>query len=89
MILFTRKSVPSQIASSLSDTDIQTIRLDLGIWASAVKEEFGVLMAKKIEEEHAKISVPSLPNVKQKVLIFQPCKKTRPEAQNTQPVLTL
>jgi hypothetical protein len=48
---YTQKSPIEQFTSSLSDSELKSYQSDLGIWANSIKEEVGLLMAEKIEEE--------------------------------------
>jgi ankyrin repeat protein len=51
LLKFTQKSTLSQFASTLSDADLKTCQSELDLWASSIKEEVSLLLAKKIEEE--------------------------------------
>ena len=48
---FTRKSALKQLASTITDTELNSYRSDLDRWADSIKEEVDVLVAKKIEDE--------------------------------------
>src|ERR1700733_3582501 len=51
LLKFTQKSTLGQLASSLSDSDMKTYQSELDLWANSIKEEVGLLMGQKIEEE--------------------------------------
>ncbi|KAF2467808.1 uncharacterized protein BDR25DRAFT_291179 [Lindgomyces ingoldianus] len=51
LLKFTQKSLVQKVASALSDSDIKAFQSDLDHWASSIKEEISLLMAKRIQEE--------------------------------------
>ena len=51
LLKFTLKSALGQYASSLGDSDTKRYQSQLDLWANAIKEEVGLVMAKSIEEE--------------------------------------
>jgi ankyrin repeat protein len=51
LLKFTQKSTLGQLASSLSDSDMKAYQSELDFWANSIKEEVGLLMGQKIEEE--------------------------------------
>jgi hypothetical protein len=51
LLKFTQKSTIRQFAFTLSDADMKTYQSELDLWASSIKEEVSLLLAKKIEEE--------------------------------------
>lgn len=51
LLRFTRKSTVGQLAGALSSPDINTYQAELEQWATAIKEETNILMAKSIEGE--------------------------------------
>ncbi|KAI1117131.1 hypothetical protein F5Y14DRAFT_439576 [Nemania sp. NC0429] len=48
---FAQKSALWQVASTLSDSDVKRFQSDLDLWAKLIKEETGLQMVKRIEEE--------------------------------------
>lgn len=48
---FTQKSAVGQFVSSLSDSELKTYQSDLDNWANSIKDEAGMLLAKRVEEE--------------------------------------
>lgn len=51
ILQFTRKSNLKKFGSSLSDSNLAKYQSDLESWGSTIKEEVGLLMAARIEEE--------------------------------------
>lgn len=51
ILQFTRKSSLKKFGSSLSDSNLAKYQSDLESWGSTIKEEVGLLMAARIEEE--------------------------------------
>ncbi|MCJ1384352.1 hypothetical protein MMC17_007468 [Xylographa soralifera] len=51
VLRFTQKSRFEQFVSTLSNSETNAYQLELDRWASAIKEEMNLMMAKKIDEE--------------------------------------
>ncbi|KEZ39997.1 1-alkyl-2-acetylglycerophosphocholine esterase [Scedosporium apiospermum] len=59
MLKFTRKSVWGQLASFLSDSDMNGYQSELDRWANMIKEEVSLLTAQNIKEQGAHLKVLS------------------------------